>query len=334
MKVLLVEDSESDAALVQQYLQDAATPVEVVRCVDLRSAREALSTFVPDCLLVDLTLPDAQQLQAVDTLIATAPDLPLVVVTSLQDDELGVLAVGRGAQDFLSKSELSGPVLERSVRAAIERADIIRHRLLQSRREEAEELLGAIATEIAEANDAGPEDDIAPRLMRLTARLEHLRGILVPAGPETPSDGGGGVDLRPVVDRALSLLDTEIRQAGADVAVDRLPVLECDADAVLEIMLGLLRAALRAARFPGRVRVSARWDVDAWILEVADNGSQPGERAGIARLRALELGSESAQTPHLEGVRRVVDGEGGIMWTTSSDLGGTAVRVRLPGPAL
>ena len=73
-----------------------------------------------DCVLLDLALPDARDLEALTAVLA-AFDAPVVVLTGFSDHELGVAAVAAGAEDYLAKNEVDPALLERSVRYAIER---------------------------------------------------------------------------------------------------------------------------------------------------------------------------------------------------------------------
>ena len=74
-----------------------------------------------DVVLLDLSLPDAAGLQALQHLHSIAPALPIVVLTGLDDEETALRAVQEGAQDFLVKGRVDTPILTRSIRYAIER---------------------------------------------------------------------------------------------------------------------------------------------------------------------------------------------------------------------
>ena len=76
---------------------------------------------VVDLILLDLTLGDSQGLATLDAVLFEAPDVAVVVVTGDNDDEIGIDAVSRGAQDFLVKEQIAGTDLLRSVRYAVER---------------------------------------------------------------------------------------------------------------------------------------------------------------------------------------------------------------------
>jgi serine phosphatase RsbU (regulator of sigma subunit) len=117
--VLLVEDDDGDALLVEELMLDAGEPFRLRRVSTIAEATRAAEGA--RCALVDLGLPDAQGLDAVARLRAAAPDLAVVVLTGLADRGRGIEAVAAGAQDYLVKGEVDGPTLARAVRYAVER---------------------------------------------------------------------------------------------------------------------------------------------------------------------------------------------------------------------
>ncbi len=118
--VLLVEDDEGDALLVQDELAERLPRARVVRCRTLKDALGLLDPAI-DCVLLDLGLPDASGLDAVARLRARLPGVPLIVLTGLADEAAGVAAVEAGAQDYLVKGNVEGEQLARSIRYSIGR---------------------------------------------------------------------------------------------------------------------------------------------------------------------------------------------------------------------
>ncbi len=136
IQLLLVEDDPGDALLVETLLAGVAPNVDVTRVERLREAAEMLSSPPGiDCVLLDLGLPDAIGLEAVERLRAAAPDAAIVVLTGHDDEQRGVDALSRGAEDYLVKGEVDGPLLARAIRYAIERcrADRSQRELIEAR---------------------------------------------------------------------------------------------------------------------------------------------------------------------------------------------------------
>ncbi len=120
--LLVVEDNTLHARLVLTMLSEAWGDDAPVRHVKrLEAAVDAINESSPDCVLLDLVLPDAEGLEAVDALMLKAPHVPIVVLSAHKDDHLALRAVRRGAQDYLVKGTVTADALARSVQLAIQR---------------------------------------------------------------------------------------------------------------------------------------------------------------------------------------------------------------------
>ena len=122
--VLLVEDNPGDARLVQELLSETGSQFELFHVVTLTDARQHLMAEEVDCVLLDLSLPDASRLEAPMQLRAAAPDVPIVILSGLQDELLAIKAVQEGAQDYLVKGRVDGAAIGRSIRYAAERKSL------------------------------------------------------------------------------------------------------------------------------------------------------------------------------------------------------------------
>ena len=121
-RVLLVEDDPDDALLLRDMLGDMPSAgLELDHVDSLAAAFESLEQTRFDVVLLDLTLPDSRGLETFTKLRERAPDVPVVVLTGLQDETVAVGAVTAGAQDYLMKGEVRRGMLVRSIRYAIER---------------------------------------------------------------------------------------------------------------------------------------------------------------------------------------------------------------------
>lgn len=119
--LVLVEDDPGDAFLVTEMLRDVADDVDVRQFSTLHGALEDWPEDA-ECVLLDLGLPDAVGMSALEQLRAHHPDVPVVVLTGRIEDASGPAALAAGAQDFLVKGQVEAAGLERSLRYAVERA--------------------------------------------------------------------------------------------------------------------------------------------------------------------------------------------------------------------
>ena len=120
--VLLVEDSRTDARLITKMLTAAPGKSPVVEWAGtLSEGLERISAGGIGIVLLDLNLPDSRGLDTVRSAYTHAPDLPIVVLTSSDDETMAAQAVGEGAQDYLVKGQVDSNWLSRAMRYAIER---------------------------------------------------------------------------------------------------------------------------------------------------------------------------------------------------------------------
>ncbi|HUO39751.1 MAG TPA: fused response regulator/phosphatase [Mycobacterium sp.] len=121
LSVLLVEDDRADAVLVEELIADAAADIRLRWARSMAQAEGELARARPDCVLLDLNLPDAAGIDALGRIAERDATIPIVVLTGLSDEHFGISAVGSGAQDYLVKGRVEPEMFRRSVLYAIER---------------------------------------------------------------------------------------------------------------------------------------------------------------------------------------------------------------------
>jgi diguanylate cyclase (GGDEF)-like protein len=122
IEILLVEDNPGDVYLFREAMREGYdSNFDLTHCATLALALKRLAEASPDVIVLDLGLPDALGIEVVRRARAAAPSVPLVVLTSRDDEYLGVQALHDGAQDYLTKADLNGRLLVRALRYAMER---------------------------------------------------------------------------------------------------------------------------------------------------------------------------------------------------------------------
>ncbi|HEY0835507.1 MAG TPA: response regulator [Azospirillum sp.] len=122
IRVLLVEDDDADARLVQIGLRHSRTAAFAVhRAATLGEAFDRLSAQPADVILLDLSLPDSHGFGTIEKVKAAFPAVPVIVLTGLDDTDFAVDAVEAGAQDFLVKGQADAGLMQRAIRYAISR---------------------------------------------------------------------------------------------------------------------------------------------------------------------------------------------------------------------
>lgn len=131
IKVLIVEDMLMIAKITEQMLKKApANRYESAHRAKLADALTALRSEDFDIVLLDLNLPDSRELDTLARVVETAPEVPIIVLTANNSDEMGLRGVQLGAQDFLLKGDFNYLTLDRAIIYSIER-----HRLQRTIRQ-------------------------------------------------------------------------------------------------------------------------------------------------------------------------------------------------------
>ncbi|UCC25719.1 MAG: diguanylate cyclase [Gemmatimonadales bacterium] len=129
IRVLLVEPDQESAREISGVLESAHGDFETVHAGELAVGLEHITRGGVDVVMLNLDLPDSQGLVTFERTFAFSPGVPIVVLTSQEDDEMALASVQGGAQDYLVRKDVTEGLLVRSLRYAIER-----HRLLTALR--------------------------------------------------------------------------------------------------------------------------------------------------------------------------------------------------------
>ena len=128
MQILLIEDNPGDIRLLQEYLSrdsGATGGFQVMHADRLASGLERLAEANFDAVLLDLSLPDSHGMDTLVRMRAAAKGIPFVVLTSIEDEALGMQLIQAGAQDYLVKGQVTGSLLRWSLRHAVERKRMV-----------------------------------------------------------------------------------------------------------------------------------------------------------------------------------------------------------------
>lgn len=129
-KILLIEDCHLNAQLIHDAIKkNSAFSFHLDRTISLSEGLQSLAKANYDLVLLDLTLPDSSGLDTLYKVLEEAPQVPIMVLTGLNDERIAIKAVQIGAQDYMVKGEIESKLLVRSIQYAIER-----HRLMTALR--------------------------------------------------------------------------------------------------------------------------------------------------------------------------------------------------------
>ena len=177
LRILQVEDNPADAELVRLALRSWKAQPHTLACV--ARLAEALPVLVgrrADVVLLDLTLPDSAGLATVERTVAIARDIPVIVLTGTDDDQLGLASIEAGAADYICKGEIRSHTLRRGIMFVLERRRQQQIRFLNEAVARYRELIAVGASEEAVHAGEGTLQQRNPDVAAVIA--EHYADVL------------------------------------------------------------------------------------------------------------------------------------------------------------
>src|ERR1700735_5676975 len=365
LKVLLVEDNAGDACLVREmFRKEKPGSVNLTHLSLMSEAVTHLAEGGVDIVLLDMGLPDGHGLDTVRRAHAAAPNVPVIVLTGLDDEALAAEAMKEGAQDYLIKGQIENLALPRALRHAIERhrmqteTDLIRTHQIQFK----DEFLSHVSHELRSPLSAirqfvtilldGLAGELQPEqheymgiVLRNVKQLQSMINDLL----EVTRVQAGKLMIEPqrtsIADAIAYAVDTLHGAASAkgitlssDIA-SRLPSGCADPMRMRQILIILGDSAIKFTPANGEVKIQARvfdQDPSLLVLEVSDSG------CGISPDMTERIFERLFQTsdPSLEGrkglglglyiCKELVTRQGGQIWAKRTPGEGSVFSVTLP----
>ena len=339
MTILLIEDDLDHQALFQRNVRKSSQ--QWVRKLDVvdsfAKARVHLEKELPDAIVLDLTLPDSPLEKTLSSGIRELSDFPIVVLTSLEDVELGERAINAGAQDYLSKSQVTPPLLRQTIRFAKERHHnkiqlAQRNRDLQAfahtLAHELRNPLQTVSIALDHFSEKTTDDPVDQQLLELaTDSTERMVGIIQGFLSYAKSGDLGHyekLDLAETVQTLVSKLELNHEENLQLTLAQDLPTVFAPRTLFLQVLDNLLRNSIRY-RHPERAIAIEVFNADSPAgfvrVGVRDNGqgiSQPDQKQIF---QPFYRGTTSYVTEGfgigLSLCQRVIESMGGTIHVTS-----------------
>jgi sigma-B regulation protein RsbU (phosphoserine phosphatase) len=289
IKVLLIEDNPGDARIINEMLAEAKGVHFYLECTNrLSPGLNRISTGGIDVILSDLSLPDSQGLDTFAKVHARAPSLPIVVLSSLDDEELAVKAVQEGAQDYLVKGHVDSNLLTRSIRYAIERK-LAEEQLIQSEKLAG---IGMLASGIAHEvnnpltgivgyaeilmNGDNPENTrkYAEKIMKEAMRTANIVRWLSNYSRQAKDSNITNLYLSQVIEESLEALKHTRRSYDIEIVKNyqKNPIIKGNRSELQQVFVNLMNNAVDAMPNGGKLNLSTVIK-DRWVeAKVSDNG--------------------------------------------------------------
>jgi len=350
-RVLVIEDCRVDFEAVRAVLSPTMT---VDHAITLGEGINHAHRVRPDCVLLDLGLPDSDGPETLTSLLAAHPELAVVVLTGRDDDGLGSALVQAGAQDYLPKRLVRPSMLGRTIRHAIERSRIhqalvdARAQLVRAQRLDAfgqlasgmahdfNNLLAVISTTAGLAVERSHEDaSLSEDLSDILAATERGRRLVSqlltfarrrPGRPERVAVGRQVRALRRILDRTLGAeVELTVHASGAG------PHVLIDPGLLDQVLLNLVVNARDAMPSGGRIDICATEGGSGLVcLRVSDTGVGMSEEQARRAIEPFYTTKATGNGLGLSMCYGIVEQAGGRLELHSTLGVGTTVSICLP----
>lgn len=354
IKTLLIEDNPGDVLLVKEAMRVADDGwFDLKHTERLSSGIEEYSQWKPHVIIADLSLPDSFGLDTVISLRKRIQDIPIIVLTVRDEEELGRDAITNGAQDYLVKGEISGQILKRSVLYAIERnrfrvelensnqnlkdfAAIASHDLKEPLRKVIS--FGELLSKRSKDTLDSKGQDYLRRMLEATYRMqEYIDSLLDFSNVMTQSQGIQETDLRKVILDVVSDLDMLVKEKKARIEVNPLPSIEADPFQMRQLFLNLIGNAMKFSidGQPPVIDISSRpIGSDSVEIRVTDNGIGFGAQNLDRIFKPFERlhghGKYKGSGMGLAICQKIISRHGGNITAASEPKKGTSFVITLP----
>ena len=362
--VLLIEDNPGDADLVRLRLVESDPPVQVDCVHRLADALKALGRKMPALVLLDLNLPDSHGAETFRRVMEKAPNVPIVILSGQDDENLAMKAVHLGVQDYLIKNDITSKQLDRALRYAIERQSLLRS-LEMTRKQQLEfksQFLSHVSHELRTPLTcihqyvtllldglAGPltgeqTGHLRTVLKGVTQLHSMIRDLLEATRAET-----GKLRIEPrcvsigdLVGQAVAMMQPAANEKAISLSTTldpAIPLVYADPERILEVLTNLLDNGLKFNRTGGAISIKASMvdtDPSAVYVSVSDTGCGISPQALPRIFERLFQDTEHGSGNHqglglgLYIAREIVNLHGGRMWAASEQGSGSTFSFHLP----
>lgn len=356
VRVILVEDSLPDALFIEEILP--CESYELVRVDALSAAYNRISERTFDVVLLDLSLPDGQGINTFLAMTGKIPDVPIVILTGLEDEEVAIAAARFGAQDYIQKKDISQHTLCRSIHYAIERKQALENAkrlIVLEQREEfmatlthdlKNPLLGAnyLLEMLADETRGKIQAEQTNILLQLrdnnklllsmiqnlieVYRFEKDVSVIVPENTDLLNIASACLqDIAPIAENRRIALKIEIPKQVKNI--------RADANAIRRVLQNLLDNALKFTPTGGEVTLKLEASNGFVVVEIIDTG--PGISVEDQKKLFQRFVQGRAGKKYTPGTglglylcKQIVEAHRGEIACISTEGEGSIFRVRLP----
>jgi signal transduction histidine kinase len=367
IQILLIEDDSGDALLVREALANGNQPAyRLDHAHTLAKGLDRIHQGGADVVLLDLSLPDSRGLDTLSRVLEAAPGMPVIVLTARSNERDGIEAVRRGAQDYLGKEYLRGPMLAHCIRYSIERQhiedalrkaneklrelDLLKSEFVSTVSHELRTPLAIIKEGVSQVIEGlvGSINEEQRQLLAIAVQsIDRLQAIISDLLDISKIEAGklvlskNRVDMTRLANEVASEFRIHTQEKDLEIKVrapEETVMVEADENRVYQIFVNLVGNAVKFTP-KGHVEISIRNAEDGVECQVADTGR------GIPREHVPKLFQKFQQISRAKGpgpkgtglglaiTKALIEAHHGSIWVESEEGKGSTFTFKIPKKA-
>ncbi len=340
LNVMIVDDSEDDRDLYKRLLakQDGGAEYRYFEAGTAKDAIMLCQSVSVDCILLDFNMPGRNGLELLEELRSNEKHMPVVMLTGQGNEKIAAESIKGGAQEYLSKNDLTGSALQRVIHNTVERVKL--RRKVDEHRADLATFANVLAHDlkapinvirgmnelIQEAIEEGCFDEVkefSDRIERSARRTSELIDTLRIYNRSSNTDRPlEVVCLEDLLQDALNNLHFDIEEKQAEITHSELPSVLADPPQIVQLLQNLIGNSIKYCKADKPViHIDAQENGDFWQVDVRDNGIGLEEEDLVAIFKPFHRAhseDEFAGTGlGLATCRRILDRHRGRIWCDS-----------------
>ncbi len=346
--ILIIDDSDDDRLFYTRALSKSGHSYAFQEAADGDAGLHMIEKTMPSCILLDYSLPGHNGIDVLKNIRAKYQFLPVVMLTGQGNESVAVLAMQQGAQNYITKSDITSDSLSHAIQMAIEYCGMQQH--IEDQRLSLEVFTRALAHDLKEpvrtiisfmeliTDRTKLSEKSQDYFQYIVSAAERMGRLIDTIHLYTRLDAAEKMNVETcntqwLLEETIENLSKLITERGAEVKVNQLPKINGNHVQLTQLFQNLISNAIKHNRKPVKIAVGCTDRVDHWMFYINDDGE------GIEETDLIKIFDPFNRVSHNDNSglgmglaisKKIVESLGGRIWCESNMGEGTTFFIAIP----